>query len=414
MGLLTEASVAIDGSKFKAVNNRDKNFTRAKTDRRMAQIEESVARYLQQLDTADRQEPSEALKAKVERLREKIAKLREQMQHLRAIEARMLATPDQQISLTDPDYRSMATSGRGSGVVGYNVQVAVDTEHHLIVTHEVTNVGNDRSQLSAVAKEAKATLGVENLDAVADRGYFNGEEILACEQAGITVTLPKPMTSNSKAEGRFGKQDFRYVAEEDVYICPAGERLAYHYTNEENGLVLHRYWTNACQTCAIKHSCTTAKERRIIRWEHEHILEEVQRRLDEHPEKMRQRRETVEHPFGTIKARMGATHFLMKTLPRVATEMALHVLAYNLTRVMNIIGPSATDGGNEGVVAVAAPPKNAPATALAPRLDPKPGKWPWIATATEIATRLCSSPTLFTRPRPFSEVAIQNPNVESC
>ena len=338
MGLLTEASVAIDGSKFKAVNNRDKNFTRAKMERRMAQIEESVARYLQQLDTADRQEPSEALKAKVDRLKEKVAKLREQMQHLRAIEARMLAAPDQQISLTDPDSRSMATSGRGSGVVGYNVQVAVDIEHHLIVTHEVTNVGNDRSQLSSMAKEAKAALGAENLDAVADRGYFNGEEILACEQAGITVTLPKPMTSNSKAEGRYGKQDFRYVADEDVYICPAGERLAYHYTNEENGLVLHRYWTNACQGCAIKRSCTTGKERRVTRWEHEHILEAVQHRLDEHPEKMRQRRETAEHPFGTIKARMGATHFLMKTLPKVASEMALHVLAYNLTRVMNVMG----------------------------------------------------------------------------
>ncbi|MCI0628848.1 MAG: transposase, partial [Acidobacteria bacterium] len=185
---------------------------------------------------------------------------------------------------------------------------------------------------------AKATLGTESLDAVADRGYFNSEEILACEQSGITVTLPKPMTSNSKAEGRFGKQDFRYVAEEDIYICPAGERLAYRYTNEENGLVLRRYWTNACPSCAIKRSCTTAKERRITRWEHEHVLEAVQRRLDEHPEIMRQRRETVEHPFGTIKARMGATHFLMKTLPCVATEMALHVLAYNLTRVMNILG----------------------------------------------------------------------------
>ena len=238
----------------------------------------------------------------------------------------MLAAPDQQISLTDPDARSMATSGRGSGVVGYNVQVAVDTEHHLIVTHEVTNVGST-GRSSPTWPRAKATLEVENLDAVADRGYFSGEEILACEKAGITVTLPKPMTSGSKAEGRFGKQDFRYVAEEDVYICPAGERLAYHYTNEENGLVLRRYWTNACQSCAIKHSCTTGKERRITRWEHEHVLEAVQRRLDEHPEKMRQRRETVEHPFGTIKARMGATHFLMKTLPRVATEMALHVLA---------------------------------------------------------------------------------------
>ena len=304
----------------------------------MAQIEESVARYLQQLDSADRQEPSEALKTKTSRLKEKIAKLKEQMQRLEILKVTMLATPDQQISLTDPDARSMATSGRGSGVVGYNVQIAVDTKHHLIVTHEVTNDGSDRSQLSHVAKDAKMTLEVENLDAVADRGYFNSEEILACEEAGITVTLPKPMTSNAKAEGRFGKQDFRYLAEEDVYLCPAGERLAYSFTTSENGLVLRRYWTNACQSCAIKQSCTTGKERRITRWEHEHILEAVQRRLDEHPEKMRQRRATAEHPFGTIKARMGATHFLMKTLPRVATEMALHVLAYNLTRVMNIIG----------------------------------------------------------------------------
>ena len=250
MGLLTQASVAIDGSKFKAVNNRDKNFTRAKMDRRMAQIEESVARYLQQLDTADRHEPSEALKTKTTRLKEKIEKLKEEMQRLRVLKVQMLATPDQQISLPDPDARSMATSGRGSGVVGYNVQIAVEAEHHLIVTHEVTNIGTDRSQLARVAKETKATLKVKKLDAVADRGYFNSEEILACEEAGITVTLPKPMTSNSKAEGRFGKQDFRYRAEEDIYICPAGERLAYHYTTEENGLVLRRYLSIALDAVA--------------------------------------------------------------------------------------------------------------------------------------------------------------------
>jgi transposase len=335
VGLFAEVSVAIDGSKFKAVNNRDRNFTRAKMERRMAQIEESVARYLRQLDRADRQEPSEAREIKTTRLKEKIAKLKEAMQRLNGLKARMLATPDQQISLTDPDSRSMATSGRGSGVVGYNVQVAVDTKHHLIVAHEVTNVGSDRAQLAHMAKETKATLEAINLDVIADRGYFSSEEILACEKAGITVTLPKPMPSNAK---RFSKQDFRYVAEEDAYICPAGERLTYSFTTQEHGLILRRYLTNACQHCAIKHCCTTGKERRITRWEHEHIVEAVQRRLDEHPEKMRQRRETVEHPFGTIKARMGATHFLMKTLPRVASEMALHVLAYNLTRVMNIMG----------------------------------------------------------------------------
>jgi transposase len=340
MGLLEKASVAIDGSKFKAVNNRDRNFTRAKVERRRAQLEESVARYLSQLDTADRQEPSEALATKTTRLKEKLAKLAEEMRRLEELEGQMLAAPDQQISLTDPDSRSMATSGRGSGVVGYNVQVAVDTEHHLIVTHEVTNVGSDRSQLAHVAKETKATLQTDTLEAVADRGYFSGEEILACDQAGITVTLPKPITSGIKARGRYGKQDFVYLPEEDVYRCPAGERLKYYYTNVENGLNLRRYWTNACRTCALKSRCTTAVQRRITRWEHEHVLEAVQRRLDENPQAMRQRRETVEHPFGTIKARMGATHFLMKTLPRVAAEMALHVLAYNLTRVMNIMGPA--------------------------------------------------------------------------
>jgi len=336
--LFAEASVAIDGSKFKAVNSRDRNFTRAKMKRRMEQIEESVGRYLQQLDSADRQEPSLARTTKTDRLKDKIAKLKEEMQRLEELEVERLATPDQQVSLTDPDARSMATSGRGSGMVGYNVQAAVDTKHHLIVAHEVTNVGTDRAQLSHMAKQTKAALEIDTLDVVADRGYFNSAEILACDEAGITVTLPKPLTSGSKAKGRFGKQDFRYVAEEDAYICPAGERLVYHYTNQEKGLTLRRYWTTACRGCAIKGRCTTGKERRITRWEHEHVLEAVQRRLDEHPEKMRQRRETVEHPFGTIKSWMGSTHFQMKTLKRVGTEMALHVLAYNLKRVMNIMG----------------------------------------------------------------------------
>jgi transposase len=232
----------------------------------------------------------------------------------------------------------MATSGRGSGVVGYNVQAAVDTEHHLIVTHEVINEGNDRAQLSPMAKQTKATLEVDELDVVADRGYFDSEEILACDKAAITVTLPKPLTSGAKAQGRFGKQDFRYLADEDVYLCPAGERLTYRFTSEEHGLILHRYWTNVCADCAIKDQCTPSKQRRVSRWEHEHVLEAVQRRLDENHQAMRDRRETVEHPFGTIKARMGATHFLMKGLKNVRTEMALSVLAYNLTRVMNIIG----------------------------------------------------------------------------
>ena len=254
IGLLTKPSVAIDGSKFKAVNNRDKNFTRAKMERRLAQIEESVARYLSQLDTADLQEPSEALAVKTAHLKDKLAKLASEMDRLKAIERAMLASPDQQISLTDPDSRSMATSGRGSGVVGYNVQVAVDTEHHLIVTHEVTNTGSDRSQLAKVASQAKLVLGSDRLDVVADRGYFNSPEILVCAQADITVTLPKPMTSGAKSDGRFGKQDFVYLAAEDVYRCPAGEKLTYRYTNEEDGKTLRRYWTTACPRCPLQNS----------------------------------------------------------------------------------------------------------------------------------------------------------------
>ncbi len=257
---------------------------------------------------------------------------------LAAVDSDARLPPDQQISLTDPDSRSMATSGRGAGVVGYNVQVAVDTEHHLIVTHEVTNTDSDRAQLAKVASQAKDILGADHLDAVADRGYFNSPEILACEQADITVTLPKPMTSGAKSDGRFGKQDFVYLLTEDVYRCPAAEKLAYRYTNEEDGKTLRRYWTTACPRCPLKSRCTTGPERQITRWEHEHVLEAVQQRLDENPQAMRVRRETVEHPFGTLKMRMGATHFLMKRLPKVATEMALHVLAYNLTRAMNILG----------------------------------------------------------------------------
>jgi DDE family transposase len=304
----------------------------------LARVARHVARYLAQLDTADRQEPTEALAAKTKHLKEKLVKLKSEMNKLSAYERQMLASPDQQISLTDPDSRSMATSGRGSGVVGYNVQVAVETENHLIITHEVTTSGSDRSQLARVGKAAKAVLGTDTLEAVADRGYFNSPEILECHEAGITVTLPKPMTSGAKAAGRFGKQDFVYLPDEDVYRCPAGKQLKYRYSNEEDGKELRRYWTTACPACPLKSKCTTGPERRIPRWEHEHLLDAVQQRLDANPNAMRQRRETVEHPFGTIKARMGATHFLMKTLPKVAAEMALHVLAYNLTRVMNIVG----------------------------------------------------------------------------
>jgi transposase len=346
MGLLANASVAIDGSKFKAVNSRDNNFTKGKLDRRLKQIEESVARYLGQIETADRRtaegdDPSEAVVLTKTRLKEKLAKLEEEVKRLKEIERQVQASPDGQVSLTDPDCRSMATSGRGSGMVAYNVQSAVDTKHHLIVAHEVTNVGTDRSQLASMGQAAKDALHVDNLEAVADRGYFKGEEILKCEQAGITVTLPKPQTSGAKSAGRFGKQDFVFLPEENAYRCPAGEKLKYYYTSEEKGQKLNNYWTNACKACLLKSQCTPSPQRRIKRWEHEDVLERAQERLDKNPQAMRVRRETVEHPFATLKMRMGATHFLCKTLPKAATEMALNVLGYNLTRVLNIVGVKA-------------------------------------------------------------------------
>src|SRR6187200_1909742 len=336
LDLLVAASVAIDGSKFKAVNARDKNFTEAKMKRRLERIDESIARYLSQLETADRHGDA-VPEAKVVRLKGKIEKLKEEIVRLNAINAEMMKSEDRQISLTDPDARSMATSGKDTGIVGYNVQIAVDTQHHLIVAHEVTNVGTDRHQLANMARQARDEMAVETLEVVADRGYYDGEEIRACEEAGITVTLPKPMTSNAKAAGRFGKQDFVYVAADDVYICPARERLTYRSTSNDGGKMMRRYWTNACGACALKSKCTPYTERRVSRWEHEAVLETVQARLDHHPEKMTMRRQTAEHPFGTIKCWMGATHFLTKRLPKVATEMALNVLAYNMKRVMKIV-----------------------------------------------------------------------------
>jgi transposase len=340
LDLLSSASVAVDGSKFKAVNARDKNFTEAKMKRRLERIDKSIARYLSQLETADRHGDA-VPEAKVTRLKDKIEKLREEIVRLNAINIEMIASEDKQISLSDPDARSMATSGKDTGIVGYNVQAAVDTEHHLIVAHEVTNVGTDIHQLSNMAEQARTEMDVDKLDVVADRGYHEGWEIKACEDAGITVTLPKPQSSGAKAQGRFGKQDFVYIAEGDVYRCPEGELLSFRYQNVEEGKTLHRYWTNACKSCALKAACTTGSERRIRRWEHEAVLERVQSRLDHNPDAMRVRRSTAEHPFGTIKCWMGATHFLTTTLPKVATEMALNVLAYYIKRVIAILGVEA-------------------------------------------------------------------------
>ena len=333
LNLLSDKLVAIDGSKFKAVNSRDKNFTRAKMKRRLAEVEASIERYLDRVAEADQNEPPAD---DAQALQNKISKLREEMARLKKLEVRMLEAPDQQLSLTDPDARSMKS--RGTGLVGYNVQSAVDSKNHFIVAHEVTNVGSDRSQLATMARQAKHVLQADELDVVADRGYYNGDEIRACEQAGIDVYLPKPKTSPNKARGLFDRSAFKYIEKDDEYQCPAGERLTCRTECTDKGKKIRRYWTSACSSCAIKAQCTTGNERRMSRWVHEDVLERAQARLDKRPDMMRIRRATVEHPFGTIKSWMGSTHFQMKTLPRVSTEMSLHVLTYNMKRAINLLG----------------------------------------------------------------------------
>lgn len=341
LDLLDASIVAIDGSKFKAVNAKARNYTREKLRRRLGEIDVEISRYLAELDRADDVLAKTGMvmpEARIARTIKKLAHYKKESDTLRAVEKRMDATGETQVSLTDPDCRSMATTSKQPRVVGYNVQSVVETKHHLIVAHEVTNHGYDRDALSMMARAAKDVMTSETIEAIADKGYYSGEEIVAAEQAGVAVTVPKPNTSNAAASGRFDKADFVYVAGEDIYVCPAGERLTYRMTSQHDGKMVRLYWTGVCEACPIKSKCTTGKERRVRRWEHEAILERVQERLDDDPTKIPLRSKTVEHPFGTIKGWMGATHFKTRTMPRVATEMALHVLAYNLTRVLAIIG----------------------------------------------------------------------------
>ena len=338
LNLFTDSLAAIDGRKFKAVNNRNRNFTQGKIKLRLKQIDESIARYLGQIATEDRVELATS-KHKVERLEKKIDKLKKEINQLNNIQDQLKEVSDKQISLTDPDARSMATSGHGTGMVAYNVQAAVDSRHHLILAHEVTNQGHDRKQLANMAAQAKSILSADDLTVVADRGYYSGEEIKTCDEAGIKTYLPKLQTSGNQAKGLFGKRDFIYHSGYDEYECPAGERAIFRGCRQEGGKMIRRYWSSSCVRCSIKSQCTTGKERRISRWEHEAILDELEDRMERAPDMMKVRRSTVEHPFGTLKSWMGSTHFQMKTIKRVSAEMSLNVLAYNLKRAMKILGP---------------------------------------------------------------------------
>ena len=336
--LFTRAVVALDGSRFKAVNNRDKNFTLAKVAKRVEQVEASIGRYLTALDRADRRDDDVA-EARTVRLTEKIEGLRQQMLSLKAMGEQVEASPDKQVSLTDPDARSMATSGKGTGVVGYNVQMAVDAEHHLIVAHEVTNIGSDRSQLTSMGHKAQEATGCDELTVLADRGYFNGDQVLACEGTGVLPIIPKTQTSNNPNRGLFSGADFIYDVEHDHYTCPAGQHLTKgKVRSDRRDDVDHYRNLSACEACVLNSRCTTDKHKRVKRWLHEGVLDKMQARLDRLPEAMTIRRRTVEHPFGTLKAWMGSTHFLTKTLDKVRTEISLQVLAYNMKRMISIFG----------------------------------------------------------------------------
>ena len=337
MNQFADSLIAIDGSRFKAVNNRDRNYTRAKVKRRIEAINKSLDRYLDQLDSFDRQE-QQLPTAKTEHISKQIDSLKRQMKEVQAIEAMIDTAPDKQISLTDPDARAMSTNARSSGTVGYNVQAAVDTKHHLIVAHEVSTLMGDRDQLSHMSEKAREATGIKKLEVIADRGYYKMEEIKDTVDAGITPYVPKSLTSSNRSKGLYDRRDFVYIEQDDEYQCPAGERLPKRTKTHDRNKVMWRYWSSNCGSCQLKSKCTTGKERRVSRWEHGKVLETHERRMNKHPTMMQLRKQTVEHPFGTIKSWMGMSHFKTRTLKRVSTEMSLHVLAYNLTRMINIMG----------------------------------------------------------------------------
>ncbi len=338
LGLIAGGTVAVDGSRLRAVNARDRNFTAVTIRRRMEQVDASIQRYLDMLDTADRQE-GEAAELRTARLTTRLDALRRQMRELEAMEQAVAATPDRQISLTDPDARAMASAGTGTGLVGYNLQAAVDANSHIVVAHEVINLSHDRTSLASMGEQARKATGIETLTVLADRGYFSGPEVLACADAGIAAVCPKPLTSGAKAGGRFGKQDFVYHSQSDTYRCPAGETLTRRFSSLEHGMTLHGYATPACRSrCTVKANCTAGIERRTKRWEHEEVIDAMQARLDRWPDAMRVRRRTVEHVFGTLKDWMGRSHFKTRRLGNVATEASLHILAYNFKRAIALVG----------------------------------------------------------------------------
>ncbi len=336
MQMFTDVIVAIDGSKFKAVNSKPNNFTPQKAKDHIERVEQSITHYLNKLDEADKNtEPDASTKLTAT----KLAWLQKHLRELQKIQQAVGQQPDKQLSLTDPDSRLMKTNNMNRQVC-YNVQTAVDTKNHLIVAHEVTNTP-DRGQLTAVTKLAQDAVGKTDITVLADKGYYSRSDIKAAQDLGAVALVPKGDTSGADRKGLFNRSLFKYDQEKDIYICPTGSELQNRFTVVEDGLELQMYFNHiACRDCSQRSRCTTSKRdpRRIRRWVHEAEMEDMQTRLDASPQTAVVRKQTVEHPFGTIKMWMGATHFLMRRFKNVSTEISLHVLAYNLKRMMSILG----------------------------------------------------------------------------
>ena len=338
--------VAIDGSKFKAQNNSERNFTPKKLGEIIAREERKIAKYLQELDEGDAAEAEEEEPPRVSAadLAEKVQRLKERLQGHKKLQAQLHEQNLSQVSLTDSDARLMKTS-KGSAV-SYNVQTVVDSKYKLIVAYEVTNEGNDVGQLTNMAQQGKAALGVEKLTVLSDGGYYDGEKLKDCEAAGITTYLPVPQSGAARSRGLYPASAFRYQAARDIYVCPQGAELTFRTKEKGSNKKAYRvYRTPACSTCAVRAQCTKARlGRKLRRWVHEEVLERLQQRLRQQPELLKERKKLAEHPFGTIKLAMDQGYFLLKGLQKVSTEFSLTVLSYNFKRVLNIRGVTALIG----------------------------------------------------------------------
>ena len=328
--------LAIDGSKFAGVNSREANYNEKKLQQRLGEIDAQIQAYLKDLEEADAQEANRPEPLSREELAEKITQLQQRKDWYGGLEVELEASEEKQISLSDPEARRMPTAS--GNVVGYNAQMAVDAKNKLIAAEDVTNEVTDVRQLAGMALEAKANLDLKEIEVLADTGYYNAAEVSRCVEQGLTPYVPKADTSANTAQGLYGKSRFRYEAQKDVYVCPAGRELTYRFETYELGRAIRYYRASGCKSCALRSACTRNKANRTItREENEHLMEAMAARVKAQPEKMRLRKALCEHPFGTIKRWFGYTHFLLKGLEKVRSEWSLITLVYNLKRVLKLV-----------------------------------------------------------------------------